>query len=122
MSDNLPERQDDVVDGEIVEEVEVDVNPDRLRMRAELEQRRAEMMEKGHIDNGALFAGSSMHFYCKYCGVKTAVLPELYLTPPKKICDDCETLIEFGWHDGKRPAFPRQDPATGKPRQVATSK
>ncbi len=47
------------------------------------------------IDNGSLYAGSPMYFYCKFCGHLSDVLPESYcLTGPTNICDDCDILKE----------------------------
>ena len=47
------------------------------------------------IDNGSLYAGSPMYFYCKFCGHLSDVLPEsYYLTVPTHVCDDCDILKE----------------------------
>ena len=48
------------------------------------------------IDNGSLYAGSPMYFYCRECRVQTDVLPESYLTRPKTICNPCKILEEHG--------------------------
>lgn len=71
-----------------------------------LAKRRKQSQEEGHIDDTKLYAGSPMHFYCKYCGVITEVLPELYTCIPKTVCDACQTLVDKGWHDHKVPSFP----------------
>jgi hypothetical protein len=81
----------------------------RERLLAALGERRKRMMHEGHIDNSELYAGSDMYYYCKYCGILSDQLPETWwLNPPSRICDHCQTLIEFGWHDGERPLFPRR--------------
>lgn len=100
----LADGEAEVVEGELVEE---DENPDRARLRQLLADRRTESEIAGHINNSRLYAGSSMYYYCKYCGVLTDTLPEnWWVSPPKKICEDCQTLIELGWHDGVTPSFP----------------
>lgn len=94
----------EVVEGELVEE---DENQDRARLRQLLTDRREASMQAGHINNSNLYAGSPMYYYCKYCGALTDTLPEnWWVSLPKKICDDCQTLIELGWHDGATPSFP----------------
>lgn len=96
---------DEVVEGEIVEEV--DDNPAREARLAELEARRTQSMLIGQINNSELYAGSPMYYYCIYCGVQTDVKPETwFLHPPKEVCDDCNSLIRLGWHDGVMPEFP----------------
>lgn len=57
--------------------------------------RRANKPEK--IDNGSLYAGSPMYFYCHACGHVSDVLPEDYITGPTHICDECAALKQFGW-------------------------
>jgi len=49
-----------------------------------------------HIDNGSLYAGSPMYFYCRKCRTQTDVLPESYITRPKTICDPCKILEDHG--------------------------
>jgi hypothetical protein len=49
------------------------------------------------IDNGSLYAGSPMYFYCKSCGYESDCLPESYLGIPKKLCSDCQDLKDLGW-------------------------
>ena len=41
------------------------------------------------INNVMLPAGSPMYFYCKFCENLSDVVSESYVTPPKKICDEC---------------------------------
>lgn len=84
-------------------------NPHRGRLLEALQERRDRMMREGHIHNSDLYAGSDMFYYCKYCGVLSDQLPETWaFTTPRRICEDCQTLIEFSWHDGERPLFPRR--------------
>jgi len=71
-----------------------------------LTERREQSQIDGKIDDSRLYAGAPMHFYCKYCGVATEVLPELYTGIPKTVCDACQTLVKKGWHDNKMPSFP----------------
>lgn len=93
----------EVVDAELVDD---DPDADRLARRAELKARRERSLQVGQIDNGLLYAGSPMYYYCKYCGVQTEVKSETwFLTPPSEVCKDCQSLIELGWHDGVMPKF-----------------
>jgi hypothetical protein len=48
------------------------------------------------VNNASLPAGSPMYFYCKHCGVHTATLPEDYLSTPKRVCDECQALVNEG--------------------------
>lgn len=41
------------------------------------------------INNNALYAGSSMYFYCALCGHLADMLPESYACVPKKHCEAC---------------------------------
>lgn len=59
-----------------------------------LEERREANIGK-QVDNASLNAGSPMYYYCKCCGVQTAVLPEdWYRELPPKYCDECKALPE----------------------------
>jgi hypothetical protein len=49
------------------------------------------------IDNASLYAESPMYFYCISCGHTADVLPEGYLTTPKKLCAECRALKDLGW-------------------------
>ena len=59
--------------------------------------RREKSAKEEEIDNSSLYAGSSMYFYCKSCGSLADVLPESYISPPKKLCDECQALKDMGW-------------------------
>lgn len=48
------------------------------------------------IDNSSLRAGSSMYYYCKFCGEQTDVLPESHWGTPKTVCDPCKVLNDHG--------------------------
>jgi hypothetical protein len=48
------------------------------------------------IDNSSLPAGSSMYYYCKFCGEHTVTLPEAHFGAPKVICDPCGKLNDHG--------------------------
>lgn len=66
---------------------------------AELSRRKTENTPNV-IDNKSLYAGSDMYFYCNCCKALTDQLPEDYIPDsdtPKKICDECQTLIDKGW-------------------------
>lgn len=48
---------------------------------------------KKQINNSELYAGSSMYFYCHYCGALADTLPESWdprFTRPKTCCRACE--------------------------------
>lgn len=61
-----------------------------------LEERRKNQPE--HIDNSNLVAGSPMYYYCGSCGHLADVKDEgWFLVPPKKFCDECQSLKDLGW-------------------------
>jgi hypothetical protein len=62
-----------------------------------LTKRRRENAKKKKIDNGSLYAGSPMYFYCKSCDGLADTLPESYVSSPKKLCDECQALKDLGW-------------------------
>lgn len=62
-----------------------------------LARRRQANAEMKKIDNASLPAGSPMYFYCISCGDNHAVLPETYITPPPKLCPECQALKDCGW-------------------------
>ena len=49
------------------------------------------------VDNGRLYAGSSMYYYCKACGWLAETLPESHWGRPKQLCDECQSLKDLGW-------------------------
>lgn len=49
------------------------------------------------IDNASLYAGSPMYFYCVSCGAPSDIKSENYLTPPKKLCPECQAMKDAGW-------------------------
>ena len=49
------------------------------------------------IDNGSLYAGSPMYYYCKSCGWLAAELPEGHGGRPPALCSECQALKELGW-------------------------
>lgn len=61
---------------------------------AALKKRRAHPPKQ--IDNSRLYAGSPMYFYCVSCGHLADEKPESYLTPPKKLCADCQHMKDMG--------------------------
>jgi hypothetical protein len=54
------------------------------------------------IDDSKLYAGSSMHYYCRLCGLLAATLPEEHSEPPPKFCDECQEMIDHGYSVEKR--------------------
>ena len=62
-----------------------------------LGERRMESVQAKRIDNSELPAGSSMYFYCISCGGISDVLPENYISIPRKICAECQALKDLGW-------------------------
>jgi hypothetical protein len=44
------------------------------------------------VDNGQLPAGSPMYFYCRLCGHQSDVLPETYISTPRRHCAACSEL------------------------------
>lgn len=62
-----------------------------------LAERREVNANKEPIDNSSLPAGSPMYFYCRACAGLADILPESYISPPKKLCDECQVLKDLGW-------------------------
>lgn len=50
------------------------------------------------INNGALYAGSPMHFNCIACGCQDITVPESWITKPD-LCMECAALKTVGWLD-----------------------
>jgi hypothetical protein len=51
---------------------------------------------KGQIDNGSLYAGSSMYYYCKHCGLLSDTLPEgWFMQGPSRVCKACSDMKEW---------------------------
>lgn len=44
------------------------------------------------IDNGSLYAGSPMYYYCRLCEHLAAKLPESHWESPPKYCKECKDL------------------------------
>lgn len=49
------------------------------------------------FNNSRLPAGAPMYWYCEGCGHLSDILPESYITTPKKLCKECKALKECGW-------------------------
>lgn len=49
------------------------------------------------IDNASLPAGAPMYFYCISCGHLADTLPESYISPPRKLCEECRAMKDLGW-------------------------
>jgi uncharacterized OB-fold protein len=62
-----------------------------------LKARRRKSAKVKKIDNSSLYAGSPMYFYCKTCGAIADILPENYIAPPKKYCNQCQAMIDLNW-------------------------
>lgn len=78
-------------------ETELTTTNDKDAALKALAKRREENAKKDKIDNGSLHAGSSMYFYCKSCDGLADTLPESYISPPKKLCSECQALKDLGW-------------------------
>lgn len=48
---------------------------------------------KPRWDNGRLYAGASMHFYCTGCGEESDVKPEGYTDRPNHLCATCRAQV-----------------------------
>lgn len=62
-------------------------------------ERKEENSKKKRINNGDLYAGSPMHYYCRHCGAED-IKPEGFIPqtdPIKNPCDACKELIAKGW-------------------------
>jgi hypothetical protein len=64
---------------------------------ADLAKRRKKNAKATKVDNGALYAGSPMYYYCISCDGLAQVLPELHNERPKQLCDECQALKDLGW-------------------------
>lgn len=60
-----------------------------------LKERKANVPEQR--DNASFPAGSPMLFYCQFCGHRSDTLPECYINPPKRLCDECQAMKDSGW-------------------------
>jgi len=49
------------------------------------------------IDNGSLYAGSPMYYYCKACGHLADCLPETHYGRPRQLCGECQAMQDLGW-------------------------
>lgn len=64
----------------------------------ELRRRRDENAKKKKIDNASLPAGSPMYYYCISCsGLADTKSENWFITPPKKLCSECQALKDCGW-------------------------
>lgn len=62
-----------------------------------LRRRREKNAGKEKVNNALRPAGSSMYFYCRSCDDVADILPETYISPPKKLCKECQALKDKGW-------------------------
>jgi len=60
-----------------------------------LRERRANPPKQ--IDNASLPAGAPMYYYCISCGHLADKKPEVWILPPKRLCDECQELKDLGW-------------------------
>jgi hypothetical protein len=67
----------------------------------QFKRRKTVNAEKQQVDNSSLYAGSPMHYYCRFCGDETETLPENHVTAPKTSCDPCKVLRDHGLIDAK---------------------
>lgn len=61
--------------------------------RNALNERRMKALEQGQIDNSRLYAGSSMYYYCKLCGLLSDTKPEGWLDLPSRHCKACLEMM-----------------------------
>lgn len=61
----------------------------------QLEQRKKNKPE--HVRNETLPAGSAMFFYCQVCGWLADLLPEGFISRPRRFCTECQLLKDKGW-------------------------
>lgn len=61
----------------------------------QVKERRKTAPEK--INNASLPAGSPMTFYCRTCGHISDMLPECYVNPPRRLCQECQAMKDAGW-------------------------
>lgn len=57
------------------------------------------------IDNSSLYAGSSMHYYCRHCHAPTETLPETHRERPNTVCVPCHALEDLGFMPDAKKAF-----------------
>lgn len=62
----------------------------------QFKKRKKANSKQAQVDNSSLPAGSPMTYYCKYCGDKTAVLPEEHVETAPTVCKACEALAIHG--------------------------
>lgn len=64
---------------------------------SKLKERRLASKTMPRIDNGKLYAGSPMYYYCICCGDLAAILPEAHLEPPPRLCPECQAMKDLDW-------------------------
>lgn len=62
-----------------------------------LKKRKKEGKKVKQIDNGSLYAGSPMYYYCRLCGLLAATLPETHTCAAPKHCGPCKEMIAAGY-------------------------
>ena len=63
-----------------------------------LARRRKENTDDKKIDNASLVAGSPIYYYCMSCNGLADTKPEnWWMSPPKRLCDECQALKDLGW-------------------------
>ena len=60
----------------------------RFVERPSFEERKLANSKKERVDNGKLYAGSPMYYYCRLCG-NEMVLPEAHVCAAPRYCNDC---------------------------------
>ena len=61
-------------------------------------KKRREENEPERKDNGSLYAGEPMYYYCRNCYALTDTIAESdFTTVPKDCCGDCKAMKEKGW-------------------------
>lgn len=74
------------------------MNFDRNTAVTDFYRRKEENNRKGRVNNGSLWAGAPMYYYCRHCGA-IDIKPENFdprYNPVKDPCDKCKELLENG--------------------------
>ncbi|MBT7228548.1 hypothetical protein HN859_03465 [Candidatus Parcubacteria bacterium] len=68
----------------------------KTKALAALATRKSESETREQVNNGRLYAGSSMYFYCS-CGDVSDIKGEGFTDPPNHTCRQCKALKDKGW-------------------------
>lgn len=62
-----------------------------------LHERRAKSLTDTKVNNASLPAGFPIYYYCISCGQVSETVSETYVTSPRKICTECQAMIDLNW-------------------------